>query len=60
MFHISPNDSKGHTKANVINDFIKNSDLEENVVIVGTDGTASMTGAKNGCLRALEEPRWTA
>ena len=36
-------------------DSLKDTELEHKLAIVGTDGTASMTGKYNGCIRGLEE-----
>ena len=34
---------------------IKDTDLEQILSTIGTDGTAVMTGCNNGCIRVLEE-----
>ena len=52
LSHISPKDGKGCTVAKGTHDFMKQSDLKENLIIAGADGTDSLTGTKNG---AFEE-----
>ena len=51
----SPKDGKGGTIAKKLFDSFKDTVLERKLAIVGTNGTASMTGKYNGCVRGLEE-----
>ena len=51
----SPKDGKGRTIAKKMFDSFKDTVLERKLAIVGTNGTASMTGKYNGCVRGLEE-----
>ena len=55
LSHFSPEDCKGGTIAKKLFDLFKDTELELKLAIVGTNGTASMTGKHNGCLRGLEE-----
>ena len=51
----SPKDGKGRTIAKKFFDSFKDTVLERKLAIVGTNGTVSMTGKYNGCVRGLEE-----
>lgn len=55
LTHLTPINGKGRTIAEDIYKALKDTELEHNLSIVGTDGTASMTGKYNGSIRALEE-----
>jgi len=55
LTHVSPQDGRGITIANEVYDTIKGTKLSDTLNIVGTDGTASMTGNKAGFIRCLEE-----
>ena len=55
LTHFSPEDGKGRTIAQKLFDSFSGTELEGKLAIVGTDGTASMTGKHNGCIRNLEE-----
>ena len=55
LTHFSPEDGKGRTIAQKLFDSFSGTELEGKLAIVGTDGTASMTGKHNGCIRSLEE-----
>jgi len=55
LTHFSPEDGKGRTIAQNLSDSIRGTELEDRLAIVGTDGTACMTGKYNGCIRHLEE-----
>ena len=55
LSHVSPEDGKGRTIAKKLFDLFKNTELELKLAIVGANGTASMTGKHNGCLRGLED-----
>ena len=55
LIHFSPEDGKGRTIAQKLFDSFSGTELEGKLAIVGTDGTASMTGKHNGCIRSLEE-----
>lgn len=55
LTHFSPDDGKGRTIAQVLFNSFQGTELYDKLAIVGTDGTASMTGKYNGCIRDLEE-----
>ena len=55
LTHFSPDDGKGRTIAQQLLKSFHGTELHNKVAIVGTDGTASMTGKYNGCIRGLEE-----
>ena len=55
LSHFSPEDGKGRTIAKKLFDLFKDTELELKLAIAGANGTASMTGKHNGCLRGLEE-----
>ena len=55
LTHFSPEDGKGRTIAQKLFDSFSGTELEGKLAVVGTDGTASMTGKHNGCIRSLEE-----
>ena len=55
LAHFSPVNGKGKTIASNLFDIIKNTALQEKLLVVGSDGTAVMTGAHKGCIRTLEE-----
>jgi len=55
LTHFSPQDGRGITIANKVCDDIKSTELSDTLKVVGTDGTASMTGNKAGFIRCLEE-----
>ena len=55
LTHFSTEDGKGKTIAQKIFNNIVDTELHNKLAIVGTDGTASMTGKYNGCIRSLEE-----
>ena len=55
LTHVSPQDGRGITIANEVYDAIKGIELSHTLKVVGTDGTASMTGNKAGFIRCLEE-----
>ena len=55
LSHFSPKDGKGRTIAKKLFDLFKDTELELKLAIVGANGTASMTGKHNGCLRGFEE-----
>jgi len=55
LTHVSPQDGRGITIANEVYDAIKGTGLSDTLKVVGTDGTASMTGNKAGFIRCLEE-----
>ena len=50
LTHVSLEDGKGRTIAQKLFDFIRGAELEDRLAIVGTDGTACMTGKYNGCI----------
>ena len=55
LSHSSTEGGKGSSIADGIYSVIKDTDLEENLTVVGTDGAATMTGINKGCIRNLEE-----
>ena len=55
LSHFSTEDGKGRTIAQKIFNTIANTKLHDKLTVVGTDGTAAMTGKFNGCIRKLEE-----
>ena len=55
LSHFSTEDGKGRTIAQKIFNTISNTELHDKLTVVGTDGTAAMTGKFNGCIRKLEE-----
>ena len=55
LSHFSPKDGKGRTIAKKLFDLFKDTELELKLAIVRANGTASMTGKRNGCLRGLEK-----
>ena len=54
LTHFSPEDDKGRTIAQIFNTIV-DTELHNKLAVVGTDGTASMTGKYNGCIRSLEK-----
>ena len=50
LTHVSPEDGKGRTIAQNLLGSIRSTELEDRLAIVGTDGTACMTGKYNGCI----------
>ena len=55
LTHFSSKNSKGKTIAQKIFNIIVDTELQNKLAVVGTDGTASMTGKYNGFIRSLEE-----
>ena len=55
LTHLSPPNGKGRVLAKEIFDSISDTEFCRNLMILGSDGTASMTGRFNGCIRAMEE-----
>jgi len=55
LTHVFPQDGRGITVANEVYDAIKGTELSHSLNVVGTDGTASITGNKAGFIRCLEE-----
>ena len=55
LTHLSPPNGKGRVLAKEIFDSISDTELCRNLMILGSDGTASMTGRFNDCIRAMEE-----
>ena len=51
---MTTSDGKGVTIANTVNDVFQNTELKDNIKVVGTDGTPSMTGPHTGFIRSLE------
>ena len=57
LTHVSPLDCKGRSIAQAIFDKIQDTLLQDNLAVVGSDGTAVMIGVHNGAIRNLEELR---
>jgi len=53
--HISTKSGKGRVIAEGTKSAISNTSLEDTPAVIGTDGTAAMTGPHNGAIRCLEE-----
>ena len=56
LTHVTREVGRGRTIARCIYSAIKTTDLEDKLAIIGSDGTATMTGPYNGAIRCLEEP----
>ena len=54
LTHLTTDDGKGLTVAKALGECLENTDLKERLVVIGTDGTASMTGPHTGFIRCLE------
>ena len=54
LTHVSEN-GKGRTIAQNLFDSTRGTELEDRLAIIGTDGTACITGKYNGCIRHVEE-----
>ena len=52
--HLTTADEKGATTAKALKECLDSTDLKEKLVVIGTDGTASMTGQHAGFIRSLE------
>ena len=52
---MSPSDGKGRSIAHRIFNNIKATSLQETLAVVGSGGTAAMTGIYNGAIRCSEE-----
>ena len=52
--HITPNSGKASDIASELYGFIDKRNSEENLIVIGADGTAVNTGANNGAIRLLE------
>ena len=55
LTHVTPENGKGRVIANAIYQYLKKNSLEDKIYLIGTDGTAAMTGPYNGLKRSLEE-----
>ena len=55
LTYVTTEDGRGRTIARCIYSVIKTTDLEDKLAIIGSDGTATMTGPYNGAIRCLEE-----
>ena len=54
LAHTSPEYGKGKTIADSVADIIRDTPLDSNVTLVGSDSTASMTGVNKGAIRNIE------
>ena len=52
--HVTPADGKGKSIAEAIYEAIEGTAVEDKLTIIGSDGTATMTGAYIGAIRSLE------
>ena len=55
LTHLSPSNGKGQSIAEEVYNSIKDIELCDVLEVIGTDGTASMTGVKNEFIRCLED-----
>ena len=55
LIQCTPEEGKGATIAKCLYDTIKDTTLQEKLVVIGCDGTAALTGVDNGAVRQLEE-----
>jgi len=55
LTHFYSKDRQGRTIAQEVFDSVRGTELEDRLAIVGTDGTACMTGKYNECIRHWEE-----
>ena len=58
LTHFSPEHGKGRTIAQKLFDSFSGTELEGKFAIVGTDGTASMTGKHNGLQNLFGNYNW--
>lgn len=54
LSHVSPETGTGLQIADSIYQALKDTELEQTLNIIGSDGTASMTGSRKGCIASLE------
>ena len=54
LFHVTPETGTGLWIAQSIYKTVKDTELESNLSIIGSDGTATMTGPTRGCTASLE------
>ena len=52
---MSPEDGTGSGIAKSLYSIVEGTEAVNNVVVIGSDGTATMTGKHSGALRCLEE-----
>lgn len=52
--HVTPISGKATDIASVLFRFIEKRNSEENLIVIGADGTAVNTGPNNGAIRLLE------
>ena len=50
LLYFSPENGISHTISRHIHNIISNSDLETELIVIGSDGTAAMTGHTTGCI----------
>lgn len=55
LTHVTPENGRGRIIAQALFEAIKTTELEGKLSLIGSDGTAAMTGPYNGFIRALEE-----
>ena len=55
LSHLTPDTGKGSDVAAAIYKLIESTTLQGNLRVIGSDGTAAMTGCWSGCIARLEE-----
>lgn len=55
LSHVIPEDGKGISIAKALHDELEGTVLLDRLCVIGSDGTASMTGAHRGAIHCLEE-----
>ena len=55
IFHVTTKNSQGLTIAKAVLHLNENTTLADKLIIIGTDGTPSMTGIKSGLIASLEK-----
>ena len=55
LIHVNPEDGRGKSVAAAVYDALRGTSLDRKFVVIGSDGTASMTGANRGAIRFMEE-----
>ena len=54
LTHVNPENGRGKSIAAAIYDAIRETSLDGKLIVIGSDGTASMTGANRGAIRCME------
>jgi len=58
LTYLSPSNGKGRTIVTCVFEFIEVTPLQHHLAVIRTDGTASITGRRNGLVRSPEEQLW--